>query len=224
MTGITYRTTELVIQALTNLSRARVRLHNTEAIPEAPTIFVINHFTRLETVLMPYLIYRLTRAPVRMLADAEFFREPFGKLLDQLGAVSTRDPDRDRLIVKTLLNGDTHWIIFPEGGMVKTRKIMEGRRFMVTRAGIKRPPHTGPATLGLRAEFYRARLKCCCPQHPEECDRLLKHFGLDALPERIAAATHIVPVNITYYPVRAARERVDRHRPPADGRVARAPG
>ena len=203
MTGITYRTTELVIQALTNLSRARVRLHNTEVIPEAPTIFVINHFTRLETVLMPYLIYRLTRAPVRMLADAEFFREPFGKLLDQLGAVSTRDPDRDRLIVKTLLNGDTHWIIFPEGGMVKTRKIMEGRRLMVTRAGIKRPPHTGPATLGLRAEFYRARLKCCCPQHPEECDRLLKHFQLDALPERIAATTHIVPVNITYYPVRA---------------------
>ena len=118
MTWIAYRTTELVIQALTNLSRARVRLHNPEEIPEAPTIFVINHFTRLETVLMPYLIYRLTRAPVRMLADAEFFREPFGKLLDQLGAVSTRDPDRDRLIVKTLLNGDTHWIIFPEGGMV----------------------------------------------------------------------------------------------------------
>jgi esterase/lipase/1-acyl-sn-glycerol-3-phosphate acyltransferase len=202
MTGIAYRTTELVIQALTNLSRARVHLHNTEVIPEAPAIFVINHFTRLETILMPYLIYRLTRVPVRILADAEFFREPFINLLDHLGAVSTRDPDRDRLIVKTLLNGDRHWIIFPEGGMVKTMKIMEGRRFMVTRAGIKRPPHTGPATLGLRAEFYRARLKCCCPQYPEECARLLKHFELDALPERIAAATRIVPVNITYYPVR----------------------
>jgi esterase/lipase/1-acyl-sn-glycerol-3-phosphate acyltransferase len=203
MTGIAYRTTELVIQALTNLSRARVRLHNAESIPEAPAIFVINHFTRLETVLMPYLIYRLTRVPVRILADAEFFGEPFGKLLDHLGAVSTRDPDRDRLIVKTLLKGDTHWIIFPEGGMVKTMKIMEGRRFMVTRSGIKRPPHTGPATLGLQAEFYRARLKCCCSQFPEECSRLLKHFQLDALPGRIAAATHIVPVNITYYPVRA---------------------
>ena len=78
MTGIAYRTTGLAVQALTNLSRARVRLHNADAIPEPPAIFVINHFTRLETVLMPYLIHRLTRVPVRMLADAEFFREPFG--------------------------------------------------------------------------------------------------------------------------------------------------
>ena len=87
MTGIAYRTTELVIQALTNLSRARVRLHNAEEIPEAPTIFVINHFTRLETVLMPYLISRLTRAPVRMLADAEFFREPWGSAPIKIGPI-----------------------------------------------------------------------------------------------------------------------------------------
>src|SRR5512135_2130077 len=101
MNRIALRTTELAVKALTNLSRARVRLHRTELIPEPPAIFVINHFTRLETVLMPYLIHRLTHLPVRMLAHAEFFREPFGNLLDHLGAVSTRDPDRDRLIVKS---------------------------------------------------------------------------------------------------------------------------
>ena len=203
MTAIGYRATELVVQALTNLSGARVRLHNTEAIPDPPAIFVINHFTRLETVLLPYLIYRLTHVPVRMLADGELFREPFGNLLDYLGAVSTLDPHRDRLIVKTLLSGAAYWIIFPEGGMVKTMQIMEGRRFVVTRAGIKRSPHTGPATLCLRAEFYRARLRGCCPQNPQECDRLLKQFELDELPERLAAATHIAPVNVSYYPVRA---------------------
>ena len=203
MNRLAYRTTGLAVQALTNLSRARVRLHNTESIPEPPAIFAINHFTRLETVLMPYLIHRLTRIPVRTLADAEFFREPFGHLLDYLGAVSTRAPERDRLIVKTLLTGEVNWIIFPEGGMVKTLKTVEGRRFMVTRAGIKRPPHTGPATLGLRAELLRARLSRRCPIDAGECSRLLKRFDLGALPERLAAATRIVPVNISYYPVRA---------------------
>src|SRR5512140_3665347 len=118
MNRIAYRTTGLAVKALTSLSRARVRLHGTELIPEPPAVFVINHFTRLETVLMPYLIHRETGVPVWTLADAEFFREPFGQLLDHLGAVSTRDPDRDRLIVKTLLRGDAYWIIFPEGCMV----------------------------------------------------------------------------------------------------------
>lgn len=202
MNRIAYRTTGLAVKALTSLSRARVRLHGTELIPEPPAVFVINHFTRLETVLMPYLIHRETDVPVWTLADAEFFREPFGQLLDHLGAVSTRDPDRDRLIVKTLLRGDAYWIIFPEGCMVKTLKFMDGRRFMVARDTVKRPPHTGPAALGMRAELVRARLNCV-RDDPGESRRVLEMFDLDAVPPRIAHSTRIVPVNISYYPVRA---------------------
>ena len=62
------------------------------------------------------------------------------------------------MIVKTLLTGEAAWVIYPEGRMVKNKKIMEKGRFMISYAGGKRPPHTGAATLALRTEFYRQRL------------------------------------------------------------------
>jgi len=207
MNRFAYRTTGLAIKAISNLSKARIYLHGEENIPGGPMIFVINHFTRIETFLLPYLIHRLTHVPVWSLADAEFFRGSFGRFLDQVGAVSTRDPDRDRLIVKTLLAGEANWIIFPEGGMVKNMKIMEKGRFMISWAGGKRPPHTGAATLGIRTEFYRERLRCVAARDPLECDRLMRLFNIEALEPVLEQSTHILPVNITYYPVRA-RENI----------------
>lgn len=203
MNRFAYRTTGLAIKTLANLSKARIRWHGRENIPRGSLIFAVNHFTRIETLLMPYVIHQLTRLPVWSLADAEFFRGPFGRLLEQVGAVSTRHPERDRLIVKALLTGEANWIIFPEGGMVKNLKVMEGRRFMITWAAGRRPPHTGAATLAIRAEFYRERLRCLERSDPLECDRLMGLFDLEALAPVLERSTFIVPVNITYYPVRA---------------------
>jgi len=73
MNRFAYRTTGLAIKAISNLSKARIHLHSEENIPGGSIIFVINHFTRLETVLLPYLIHRLTRVPVWSLADAELW-------------------------------------------------------------------------------------------------------------------------------------------------------
>jgi esterase/lipase/1-acyl-sn-glycerol-3-phosphate acyltransferase len=207
MNRFAYRTTGLAIKALSNLSKARIRWHGEANIPSGALIFVVNHFTRIETLLMPYVIHQLTRLPVWSLADAEFFRGPFSRLLEQVGAVSTRDPERDRLIVKTLLAGEANWIIFPEGGMVKNMKVMEKGRFMIAWAAGKRPPHTGAATLAIRAEFYRERLRCLPRSAPLECDRLMGLFKLESLDAVLNRSTFIVPVNITYYPVRA-RENI----------------
>lgn len=203
MNRFAYRTTGLAIRALANLSKARLRLHGQANVPAGSLIFAVNHFTRIETLLMPYVIHQLTRLPVWSLADAEFFRGPFSRLLEQLGAVSTRNPERDRLIIKTLLTGEADWIIFPEGGMVKTMKVMERGRFMIAWAAGKRPPHTGAATLAIRAEFYRERLRGLTRSAPHECDRLMGLFNLDSLDRVLERSTFIVPVNITYYPVRA---------------------
>ena len=207
MNRFAYRTTGLAIKALSNLSKARLRLHGQANIPAGSLIFAVNHFTRIETLLMPYVIHQLTRLPVWSLADAEFFRGPFSRLLEQVGAVSTRDPERDRLIIKTLLTGEANWLIFPEGGMVKTMKVMERGRFMIAWAAGKRPPHTGAATLAIRAEFYRERLRRLSHSAPLECDRLMRLFNLESLDRVLDRSTFIVPVNITYYPVRA-RENI----------------
>jgi esterase/lipase/1-acyl-sn-glycerol-3-phosphate acyltransferase len=203
MNRIAYRTTGLAIKTLTNLSKAQIRLHGQEHIPQGSIIFVVNHFTRLETMLMPYLINKLTQVPVWSLADFELFRGPLARFLDQVGAVSTKNPDRDRLIVRTLLSGEAHWIIFPEGRMVKNMKIVEKGRFMISWAGGKHPPHTGAAMLAMRTEFYRERLSRMAAQNNPEAERLVKFFQIEN-PQAVAQRqTFILPVNITYYPVRA---------------------
>ncbi|MGB7918965.1 MAG: alpha/beta fold hydrolase [Desulfobacterales bacterium] len=198
-----YRTTGLLIKTITELSKAKVKLYGIENIPSGSVIFVLNHFTRMETFLMPYVIFKLTQVPVWSLASYEFFKGAFGAYLDKVGAVSTRNPERDLLIVKTLLNGEANWIIFPEGRMVKNKKIIEKGRFMISYAGGKRPPHTGAALLALRAEFYRQRIKRLLEKDTEEAQRLLDQFKIEDAGPLTNRTTWIVPVCLSYFPIRA---------------------
>ena len=203
MNRFAYRTTGLFVKAISELSKADIRLHGTENIPEGSIIFVINHFTRVETFLMPYEIFKLTGVPVWSLASYELFKGAFGGYLSRVGAVSTANPERDRLIVKTLLTGEANWIVFPEGRMVKNKKLIEKGRFMISYAGGKHPPHTGAATLAMRTEFYRQRLKRMLAAAPDEAQHLLDLFEIEDVEPVVGRSTTIVPVNLTYFPIRA---------------------
>jgi len=203
MNPFAYRTTGLAVKTLSKLSKARINIHGKENISEGSKIFVVNHFTRIETLFIPYHIHQLIGIPVWSLADYGLFKGSLGVLLDRVGAVSTRNPNRDLLIIKSLLIGEAAWIIFPEGRMVKSKKIVEKGRFMISYAGGKHPPHTGAATLALRTEFYRQRLQRLARENPDEAQRLLDLFGIDSPEPVINNKTIIVPVNITYYPLRA---------------------
>ena len=207
MNRFAYRMTGFAIDALYKLSKANVKLHDIENIPDGGIIFVINHFTRIETMLMPTIIFKLTRIPVWSLAYAGLFKGPLSTMLDKVGAVSTKDPNRDRLIVKTLMTGEATWIIFPEGRMVKNKKIVEKGQFIVSFAGGKHPPHTGSATLALRSEFYRQRILHMAQNVPQEAERLMQLFDIEDIETISNRSTYIVPVNITYYPIRA-RENI----------------
>ncbi len=198
-----YRTTSLALKVLTAFSRARINLHNSEDLPAGGTIFVINHFTRLETLLLPYHISKLLDKPVWSLASDEFFSGLTGRYLDQVGAVSVKDPERDNLIIKSLLNENAAWIIFPEGLMVKNRKVVEHGNFMIAGDEGWHPPHTGAAALALRAEILRQRWAALKDSDPESVNDLLAGFDLSATVETIESI-NIVPVNVTYYPLRPA--------------------
>ncbi len=198
-----YYTANLAIKTLSSLSKADVALHGKENIPKGAIIFVINHFTRVETLLLPYYIYNLTSVPVMSLADAALFKGGLKKLFDMIGVVSTRDPQRDQLILSSLLTGQADWIIYPEGNMVKTKKIMEKGEFLVSYDDGGHKPHTGAALLALRAEFLRLHLLEKEMKSPHEVKRFLEKYSIESIELLKEKRTFIVPVNLTYYPIRA---------------------
>src|SRR6185369_44614 len=177
MNRFAYLATGQVIAFMEAISSVQVNIHGRTNIPEGSLIFVVNHFTRIETLLLPYHVYQLTKVPVWSLADPLLFNGALGSMLETVGAVSTSDPHRDRLIVKSLLTGEANWIIFPEGYMVKDKAFVEHARYAITSAGGRRHPHTGAATLALRTEFYRRRLRELAGGHSEEAGRLQEMFG-----------------------------------------------
>jgi esterase/lipase/1-acyl-sn-glycerol-3-phosphate acyltransferase len=199
-----YFTTGLAIKLLSRLSKASIVLHGKENIPTGPTIFVVNHFTRVETFLLPAYIYNLTGKPVLSLAASSLFKGGLAKFLRLVGTVSTADPKRDELIVKSLLIGEANWVIFPEGNMVKTKKIMDGGKFMIASSRGMHEPHTGAASLALRAELYRTILLDTAKNTPSKLRKLLDILGLKDIADIQQEPITIQPVNLTYYPIRAA--------------------
>ncbi len=191
-----------VLKTFSPFSKAEVFVHGEKNIPDGSIIFTANHFTRFETILLPYYIHAITKKPVWSLADADLFQgnllKPF---LENLGAVSTKDPHKNYLITKNLISGDAEWIIFPEGMMVKNKNFFKHGKFEIEIDDHTVKPHTGAAIIALRCEFYRERLRRMKNKNLDEFKRLIDYFEI-ADPARILAIqTYIVPVNITYYPI-----------------------
>ncbi len=198
--------TKWALDALTKLVKADVRVHNSEVIRnDMAVLFAVNHFTRLETILLPYYLHRHTDRVVHGLAAAELFQGPVGEFLQSAGAVSTAAPDRDKIIVRSLLEGRDAWMIFPEGMMIKDKKVIDARgEFEVYSKNGRRPPHKGAAVLALRTEFYRHKLDCIHTRPKQEgLAETLERFGLSSAEQALGRHTVIVPVNITYFPIRA---------------------
>ncbi len=204
------KTIMVSLDALTQAARMDIRVHGKENVPDQPVLFVVNHFTRMETILMPYIVKKhIKKFPVS-LADKGFFGGKMGDFMSRLGAVSTADPQRDTILINSLLTGSNPVIIFPEGQMIKDKKLIEKGKYMVFNTGTRRPPHTGAARIALRSQFLREELRLFRQRGDKaSIKQLAAHFGFDVkdVEKILKQETYIVPINITYYPVRA-RENI----------------
>ncbi len=197
---------EIALNTLIKVSGTDIRLHGTENVPDQPVLYVINHFTRLETILMPYIIKKISKKYPVSLAHQSFFSDNMKTLMDKVGAISTTDPNRDAILINALLTDCHPVIIFPEGQMIKDKKIIEKGKYIVYNAGLRRPPHLGAAQIALRTQFIREKLRVFRTRGDDSSiSRIATHFGFDPadVDKIINKETYIVPVNITYYPVRA---------------------
>ncbi len=177
MNRVAFELSSYTLKTFSGFSKASIKISGKQNILDGSVIFTANHFTRIETIFLPYHIHNITKKEIWSLASAELFDVPVLQgFLNNLGAVSTKDPHRDELILKTLLSGDVQWIIFPEGMMVKNKELIKKDQFALSDEGEVKRPHTGAAIVALRCEFYRERLRRMKDLNESEFDRLVNVF------------------------------------------------
>ena len=207
------RIIELAIDTLIKAAGIDMRLHGIENVPDQSVVYVVNHFTRLETVLIPYVIKKnINKYPVSLAAQY-FFSGKMRDFMDNVGAVSTTDPNRDKIFINALLTDSHPVVIFPEGQIIKDKKIVEKGKYIVYNAGIRRPPHSGAAQIALLTEFMREKLRKFNSRGDKaSIAHIASRFDIDPadVEKIISKETKIVPVNITYYPVRAQENELSK--------------
>lgn len=200
-----------LFRAVKNMLSVKFALHADTAELQGD-IFVLNHFSRFETFIPQFLIFEKTGAYSCAIASGEFFKEDnvLSNYLKQVGAYPHDHPRLFSMLSGQILRG-RKVIIFPEGGMVKDRQVIDqqGEYSVFSRiTGKRRKLHTGPAVLGQGVEALKTAIRYAFKKY--QLDRL-QHWKaqlqFDSLDELMAAAqkpTLIVPANITFYPIRSS--------------------
>jgi esterase/lipase len=200
-----------LFNAVKNMLSVRLDLHADQQVMEGD-IFLFNHFSRFETFIPQFLIYEQTGAFSCAIASSEFFKED-NVLSRYLRHVGVFPHDHDRLfplLAGQILRG-RKVIIFPEGGMVKDRRVIDkrGHYSIYSRVtGNRRKLHTGPAVLGQGVETFKAAIRHAHSQNDVALLRQWKDvLQIDSVDQLIAVAnkpTLMVPANITFYPIRSS--------------------
>ena len=206
----TYRWSARLFSMLRRLFRINLKLHEAGNKLTEGDIFLFNHFARFETFIPQYFIYVETGAYCRSVAGADFFVEgdPFSNYLIGVGAVSNDHPRLLPLLAGEILRG-RKVVIFPEGGMVKDRRVLDedGDFSVYSRSAREwRRHHTGAAVLGLALDTFKHAVRAAADAgHSRRVDAWAEGLGLPDAAALLAAArksTCIVPANITFWPVR----------------------
>jgi len=203
MSDIVLKSTGFILKFLENLFKDKVRVTGVENIPSNPTLFVCNHFTRAETLILPYFIHKHTGKLARSLADDVVFVGAIGDYLKKTGTLSTDDPNRNEIIMGDLLSGANNWLIYPEGNMMKNKKVsLSNNKYQLHLEDKTRDLYTGSAVMAIKAELLRQNY------FDRPSKKIKKKYFISDEFEIRSDSTAIVPVNITYYPIRSGESKI----------------
>jgi esterase/lipase/1-acyl-sn-glycerol-3-phosphate acyltransferase len=209
MSSKAFRYAAIAMRILEKLLGSNFSVSGLENLPKRPVLFVANHFTRSETFFVPYLIYRNTGRQVRCLGDSSLFHGALGRFLESTGTISTRHKNRDNIILKDLITGDYDWMIYPEGSMLKSKAIEEKSGFINYTPSRVGPVRTGSAVLALKSQIYRSEIISAFEEGKvEKLAELERNLGTSYQSYFKEIDTQIVPLNITYYPLRPGKNKI----------------
>ncbi len=205
----TFRYAALALKVLERVLGSNFSVTGIEKLPKKPVMFVANHFTRAETFFVPYLIYKNTGRQVRCLADSSLYHGALGRFLESVGTISTRHKNRDNIILKDLITGAYDWMIYPEGSMIKSKKIHSDKGFINHTPDRIGPVRTGSAVLALKSQIYRNNIVESFKKNKAEAlGEFEKNLGVTYSESLESINTQIVPLNITYYPLRPGNNKI----------------
>jgi len=198
-----------VMDLIQRLAPINIRVHNLHDQAERGDIFLFNHFSRFETFLPQYVLYRKAKVVGRSLTAPELLGpDSFGNFLRSLGAIPTNMRGIIDFMGDEILAG-RKMVIFPEGSMIKDKKVVDqrGRLSIYMRdRGTRRTPHTGSAVTALKAQYRLYHLKRAFEEGNTALQEMLladwpAEDGED-LQRRFGRPITIVPANITFFPIR----------------------
>lgn len=153
--------TGIFLKIIEKLFNIKFSIKGKENIPHDKSIlFLANHFTRFETIVMPYILNKIGGIKyTRSLAYKDLFIGKMGEYLTSMKVLSTGAENRDATIISDLVQKKYNWLIYPEGEMVKDKSIYTSSPSTISFPfgnKIKVRAKTGCATLLLKAEFANA--------------------------------------------------------------------
>lgn len=203
MVAYTFQLSRWTQNIASRLIQANVRVHNIEVIRDNMAIvFAVDRFTRLEALLLPYALRQHLNVDVSALTPGEMFSGRIGAFLRSTGTVAEPISAASTVVNDTLLLGNRHWLAFPSNRAPLSRLVKDNQEQSDKQMhdGLS---YVSAAAIALRVERQRQRLlhEYLGYQHNES-----EASGIAFSDDKLAIIRHkvtvIIPVNVTYYPIR----------------------
>ena len=194
--------TGYILNLLEKVLDTKIVIKGMQNIPKNnPRVFVANHFTRIEALLVPYALYDITNKKVGVIADDSLFDSVFADLLSSIGALKKSNPYINNIILGDLLSSSKDLMIFPEGLMVKGKDISkQNNNYCVKIDNICQRVYTGSAFFALYSQLLRNDY---FTNNIKNIKKFQRKYFLKNTKDINKNETMIIPINISYSKIRS---------------------